>query len=97
RVSRGRRVLPHSRRAGAGEMIKEFRNIPEMMEAFRGVFPEAKITKAEGEELGVNIEIAGSKYFIPVRDAQGSGYYIVDIPGEPPVDGLPAAEFRIIK
>ncbi|MBK8395329.1 MAG: hypothetical protein IPL26_08815 [Leptospiraceae bacterium] len=68
-----------------GSVIETFHSVPEIIQFFQKLYPEATIekTKESSEELGIYINRNNIKpIFIPIRDSQKSGYYLIEIPNE---------------
>jgi hypothetical protein len=69
----------------AGSTIETFHTVPDIIAFFQKLYPEANIEKTpEGsEELGIYINRKeGNKIFIPIRESQKSGYFLIEVPSE---------------
>lgn len=69
----------------AGSTIETFHTIPEIIIFFQKIYPEANIEKTpeDSEELGIFIERKNSnRIFIPIRESQKSGYFLIEVPSE---------------
>ncbi len=69
----------------AGSTIETFHTIPEIIAFFQKLYPEANIEKTpeDAEELGIFIERKNlSRIFIPIRESQKSGYFLIEVPSE---------------
>lgn len=69
----------------AGSTIETFHTVPEIIAFFQKLYPEANIekTQEDSEELGIYINRKeGNKIFIPIRESQKSGYFLIEVPSE---------------
>ncbi|MBP7281204.1 MAG: hypothetical protein KBA66_06500 [Leptospiraceae bacterium] len=69
----------------AGSTIETFHTIPEIITFFQNIYPEANIEKTpeNSEELGIYIKRSNSQtIFLPIRESQKSGYFLIEVPSE---------------
>ena len=69
----------------AGSTIETFHTIPEIITFFQNIYPEANIEKTpeDSEELGIYIKRKdANRIFIPIRESQKSGYFLIEVPSE---------------
>jgi hypothetical protein len=69
----------------AGSTIETFHTIPEIIAFFQKLYPGANIEKTpeDSEELGIYIVRNDvNKIFMPIRESQKSGYFLIEVPSE---------------
>ncbi|HMV45638.1 MAG TPA: hypothetical protein PK079_07470 [Leptospiraceae bacterium] len=67
----------------AESTIETFHNVPSIITFFQSLYPDARVEKSpeDAEELGIYIQRTGSnQIFIPIRESQKSGYYLIEVP-----------------
>ncbi|HRG48311.1 MAG TPA: hypothetical protein PLX69_22240 [Leptospiraceae bacterium] len=68
-----------------GGTIETFHTIPEIIAFFQKIYPEANVEKTpeDSEELGIYIKRKDvNRIFIPIRESQKSGYFLIEVPSE---------------
>ncbi len=68
-----------------GSTIETFYTIPEIITFFQKMYPAANIEKTpeDSDELGIYIKRENRPtIFIPIRDSQKSGYFLIEVPNE---------------
>lgn len=64
-------------------MKKKFDNVPEIIETFKKIYPDAEVEKGVNDEGHLCLKITKNSEIIKVlevRDYQASRYYITDVP-----------------
>jgi hypothetical protein len=66
-----------------GSGMETFPSISAIIKALAAIYPEARITKAADEAGDLCVKVVrkdGFEMIFSVRDCQGSGYFITEIP-----------------
>jgi hypothetical protein len=68
------------------ENIEIFRSVSEIIAFFQRKYPDAMVERSDenSDELGIILKRRDSQSttFIPIRDSQKSGYFLIEVPKE---------------
>lgn len=79
KVATGENTEPVPDVASHGRVTR-FRSIPEIVTAIQELLPDATVKKTDGEDLAILVQQGQNRLLIPIRDAQQSGYFLVELP-----------------